>query len=257
MIVTLHRTALVLAFVCSIPMSGGENFSKTCQAVENLVQISGCRLTECRVAAQTKVRLASDSSTGGVDAQGDLVLLDHVCQAGANTEKLVAAQVESLKEQGFIKVESTGTSALMKKASHFVELNALTLEGEPNLTVRSVTPEQHRVELASSQPVTVLAAASPHSPAPQPVEPKAATKPARATGRAPQMPAGVSGPGRVELELLIDEKGRIRQVLSMKGTPALVPIALNAVQSWTFEAAIEAGVAVPSVLIVPVEFQSR
>ena len=62
MILTQLRTMFVFVFLVFIATGRAESFSQSRHAVEGLVQNSACRLTECRVVGQTKVRLGGPST---------------------------------------------------------------------------------------------------------------------------------------------------------------------------------------------------
>jgi protein TonB len=65
--------------------------------------------------------------------------------------------------------------------------------------------------------------------------------------------------GRVVLEVHVSAAGTVDSlsVFESSGVPSLDQAALTAVRSWRFEAARQAGRAVPAVINVPVRFEMR
>jgi hypothetical protein len=246
MIVTQNRTLFAFACFVSITLSRAETpFSKSCHAIEGMVRNSACQMTECRVVGSTKVRFESGGASG-LDAQGELVLLDHVCAPNSTISAIVSDEVQFLEGRGFAVqgsaiIGNASASVVLKKESQWVEVTAMMLEGAPNVAVRYLNPVREanpRLEQTRT--------------------PARSTTPAKATGAPPQAPPGVAASGgnlRVELELMVDERGTIQKVLSTKGESSLIPAALNAVKTWTVEPATEDGKPVPAVLALVLDFQ--
>ena len=265
MTVTQRRTAFVFATLLFTATSRGESFSKTCLALEGLVQNSACRLTECRMAGATKVRIGEKAQ---IETQGDLILLDHVCSAKATVGRMMSEQVRQLQQQGYKvegdpRIEANSAMIVVKKDSRWLELTALVLEGEPNFSVRSITSEPEPIEVANSNvsaiPVVPRMAVSAGTAARvEQRSPVSRSTPATGAGAPPVLPSGMSAladNARVELELMIDEKGQMQKVLATRGDSRLLPAALHAIKSWSFEPALEAGTPVASALAVTLDFQ--
>jgi len=60
--------------------------------------------------------------------------------------------------------------------------------------------------------------------------------------------------GTVVLRVLIDENGRVNQVLVVTGVDQLTEAAVVAVRKWTYRPALKRGAAAPVWLEVPIRF---
>ncbi len=58
----------------------------------------------------------------------------------------------------------------------------------------------------------------------------------------------------VELQVLVDENGRVAEVKRLKGDPALANAAIKALRTWKYTPAVKQGVKVRVWLIVPIQF---
>jgi len=133
-----------------------------------MVKNSACRLTECRLAGSTKVRFEADGTTG-LDARGDLRLLDHVCSSDTPISTIVPGQVRLLEASGFAvqgtaRIEASYASVVMKKDAQWIEVNAMVLEGAPSVAVRFI----HEGVSLNSRPAVVSKSKPIVEPAPLP-----------------------------------------------------------------------------------------
>ena len=265
------RSLFAGLFLASVVM--GEEHPRACKAVEQLIQSPGCRLTECRLGGFSTVLLGSEEGPR-FETRGDLMLLDHECEAKSTIPGLFATQKQKLQDLGFAvegkaEVKENFGSIVFQKNGHWLELTGLLLEGAPAMSLRSVRTDgktQARVLAQTGQTEVESAVVPPQPAAVVPVvPPEAPTASVADQDRQPRVlartealyPAGLeqAGAAGISMEVALDEKGAIARILSTKGNPALLTVALQAVRNWTFEPALASGKPVPTVLQLDVNFK--
>jgi hypothetical protein len=137
-------TGLSLAFM----VMGGE-YPRACKAVEQLVETPGCQLTECRLGGLSTVLLGSEEGVR-FETRGDLLLLDHECDAKSSIPGLFSVQRQKLQALGFVvegpaQVQENFGVIVFQKDGHWLELTGLLLEGAPSVSLRSVRTEKGAV----------------------------------------------------------------------------------------------------------------
>jgi protein TonB len=75
--------------------------------------------------------------------------------------------------------------------------------------------------------------------------------------RYPELAARARISGTVDIDCLIDEEGRVRDVRVLSGHPLLAPAAVEAVRAWLYSPTRLNGQAVPVLLTVTVRFELR
>lgn len=267
-----HSTTAKLLFtgIFLASMVMGVEHPRACKAVEQLIETAGCQLTECRLGGLSTVLLGSEEGVR-FETRGDLMLLDHECDARVTIPGLFTIQRQKLQELGFAvegpaQVQEKFGSIVFQKGGHWLELTALMLEGAPSVSLRSVRTEKtasvRRLEPEKAE--AMPAAALPGAPAASvPVDAGAdqnrlakVVEKTEAAYPAGFDPASLNGTP-ILVEVALDEKGGIARILSTKGNPALLTAALQAIRSWTFEPALASGKPVAGVLELAVDFKTR